>query len=151
MPSHTKRPFPLTPDKTHPWLGVHAPDPMRDGSSPNSTVGLQSPEGPGLNKGSPQTQFADGGLIQGPEVRRPATDQAAPVVTPLPSPGSAFGRPPAFAKGGKVKDKKNPKLDPEDLGTGLAADAATDLTGRALQVENQIRAAEGLPPLKSKQ
>lgn len=145
-----KRPFRLEVKSTWPWLGVHNPDPMRDGSSPNSTVGLQSPEGPGLDKGSPQSKFAEGGLIG--DVRRPATDQAAPVVTPLPSPGSALGRPQVFNKGGKVgkKGNKRRKAKPSDLGSGLAADAATDLTGRELQVENQIRAAEGLPPLKSK-
>ena len=199
-----KRPFPLTPEPTHPWLGVHAPDKMRDGSSPNSTVGMQ-------------TRFADGGLVGG-------------AVTPLPSPGSALqpqlladggevkknlaptpelqanqdllarlgtasrtppgghnpnsfqsklqqklalraqdreearltGKPERrarsshkrfanqFADGGKVEEDQNPQIDPEDLGSGTLSDAATDLTGRELQVENAIRAAEGLPPLKTK-
>lgn len=186
-----KRPFPLTPEsKNHPWLGVHQPDPTRDGTSPNSTIlgepFHQPPEG-----------FADGGII-------------GEAVTPLPSPGSAL-QPQLLAAGGKVKkgadkdfraktqkasalfqatkgaaaagiaggitgavlgapsgpqhakllkgkrfadggevEEENPEITPEDLGSGTLSDAATDLTGRELQVENAIRAAEGLPPLKTK-
>lgn len=125
-----KRPFPLTPEPTHPWEGVHKADPTRDGTSPNSTI-LGEPFS------QPPAGFADGGLVGSP-------------VTPLPSPGGAL-QPQLLADGGKVGKKGNKdKLDPEDLGSGLLADAATDLTGRELQVENQIRAAEGLPPLKTK-
>ncbi len=132
MPSHMLRPAPLTKEPTHPWDGVHAPDKMRDGSSPNSTIGMQ-------------TKFADGGLVGG-------------VVTPLPSPGSAL-QPQLLAHGGKVKRRprgskggKNARRHRpgEEDDTGIAG-AVSDLTGRELQVENQIRAAEGLPPLKTKQ
>jgi hypothetical protein len=54
-----------------------------------------------------------------------------------------------FAGGGKISGKRK-KPKPSHLGSGSAADAATDLKGRALQIENQERAAEGLPPLQPK-
>ena len=104
MTDHSaKRPFPLTPEPTHPWLGVHAPDKMRDGTSPNSRIFGE----PFLITESEQEAFADGGLVGG-------------AVTPLPSPGSAL-QPQLLADGGEVK--KNLAPTPE-------LQANQDLLGR---------------------
>lgn len=207
-----KRPFPLAPESTnHPWLGLKAPDKMRDGSSPNSTVGMQSnfADGGIIGNGltgdqvtalpspgsAPQPQLlADGGKIRRNPAPTPELQANQDLLARL---GTASRTPPGghnpdsfqsklqqrlaglandkeearltgkpqrkarssdkravnqFADGGKVEenDDENPQIDPEDLGSGTLADAASDLTGRELQVENQIRAAQGLPPLKAK-
>ncbi len=96
---------------------------------------------PGVNAPNPhsgpmlKSGFADGGVIG--EVI-PSEPPSGPVVS--------SGGVRSFAKGGKI-DKK---ADKQTSGTKdlTAATAGTRLKGRALQLANAERKAEGLPPLK---
>jgi hypothetical protein len=105
---------------------VHTPDPLRD--DPNHPHASLGPDDHTVG-------FRDGGLIPGEMPK--STDSVL-------NPGGIG----YFADGGKVEKKERKKLGADDLGSGLASEAAKDLSGRELQLLNAERAAEGLPPLK---
>ncbi len=75
------RPFPLEKTRKHASLGVHAPDPLRNGGHPHSAMG------------EVKDAFADGGLING------AVNTVPPNTAVVPSSEATGG----FAKGGRIR------------------------------------------------
>lgn len=102
---------------------------------PEKSIPWQGVKAPGtFRTPALKGSFADGGVI----------GEVVPSEPPV-SPAVSAGGVRNFADGGKVDEKKQTS-GTKDL---TAATAATRLRGRALQLANAERAAEGLPPLKT--
>ena len=117
-----KRPFPLEKPRFHKSLGVHSPDPLRDDPShPHASLGPDDHI----------VGFKEGGVIPG---------NTAVVTSSEATGGFKAGGVIGNKRGAKVK-KGRKKLGADDLGSGLASDAAKNISGRESEIERKLREA----------